>query len=218
MACIENHPMGQPRSLARYGPKQHLSIALCSPRALDQQSKLAYNGIEVTKEALSVSTTNENRMPTLDHWHQHGGLVARGVLIDYKAWYERKAAAEGKTGVDSVCDPIGGHRITVADIEAISKDQDVEFRQGDVLIVRTGMTEVLEAPTPEDFAKMQTLQFTGVDGSIDMAKWLWNKHFCAVASDSIAFEALPPRDENGRPVAIEGLGRSSTPLPRRWSL
>ena len=50
---------------------------------LDQETKLAYNGIEVTKEALSVTRTSENRMPTLDHWHQNGGLVARGVLIDF---------------------------------------------------------------------------------------------------------------------------------------
>jgi kynurenine formamidase len=178
----------------------------------DQKSKLAYNGTTVTKEALSVSTTSENRMPTLDHWHQHGGLVARGVLIDYKAWYERKAVAEGKTGVDAKCDPIGGHRITVADMKAIAKDQNVDFRQGDVLIVRTGLTEVFEKPTPEDFAKMQTLQFSGVDGSIATAKWLWNQHFSAVAGDGIAFEALPPHDEKGEPTSLDGLGGySGTP-------
>lgn len=171
----------------------------------DQQSKLAYNGINVTKEALSVSSTSENHMPTLDHWHQHGGMVARGVLIDYKRWYERRAAAEGKTDVDAICHPIGGHRITVADLEAIAKDQNVEFRHGDVLIVRTGMTEVFEAPSPDDFAKMHSLQFTGVDGSIATAKWLWNQHFSAVASDNLAFEALPPHDESRQPIAIEGL-------------
>lgn len=145
-------------------------------------------------------------MPTLDHWHGKGGLVARGVFIDFKAWYERKAAAQGKTGAEAVCHPIGGHRITVEDIEAVAKDQNVEFRVGDVLIIRTGMTEVFEAPTPEDFGKMQTMQFSGVHGTVATAKWLWNRHFAAVASDSIAFEALPPLDENGEPAAVEGLG------------
>ncbi|OAL02567.1 hypothetical protein IQ06DRAFT_118205 [Phaeosphaeriaceae sp. SRC1lsM3a] len=110
--------------------------------------------MSVTKEALSVSTTSEIHMPNLDHWHQHGGLVARRVLINYKTWYERKAIAEGEKGADAICHPIGGHRITVADMEAIARDQNVDFRAGDVLIVRTGMTEVFEAPTPEVFAKM----------------------------------------------------------------
>lgn len=32
----------------------------------------------------------------------------------------------------------------------------------------------------------------GVDGSTEMAEWLWNRHFAAVASDTLAFEAMPP--------------------------
>lgn len=31
----------------------------------------------------------EGLYPTLNHWHARGGLVARGVLIDYKAWADR---------------------------------------------------------------------------------------------------------------------------------
>ncbi|KAF2024911.1 hypothetical protein EK21DRAFT_117309 [Setomelanomma holmii] len=171
----------------------------------DPVTKLAYNGIQVTKEALSVPTSNENRMPTLDHWHERGGLVARGVLVDYKAWYEQKAAAQGKTGDDAICHPFEGHRISVEDIEAIAKNQQVGFRPGDVLIVRTGMTETFEAPTPSDFAKLQRVQLSGVDGTKETAKWLWNKHFAAVAGDSIAFEALPPLNENREPGALEDL-------------
>jgi hypothetical protein len=148
-------------------------------------------------------------MPTLDHWHEHGGMVARGVLIDFKAWYEQKAIAEGKSGADTVCHPFGGHRITVADIEAVAKHQNVEFRAGDVLIVRTGMTDVLGAPTPEDFEMMQKFQLSGVEGSMAMAKWLWNQHFSAVAGDSIAFEALPPVKENGEPAEMSDLGKFS---------
>ncbi|KAH7074898.1 putative cyclase-domain-containing protein [Paraphoma chrysanthemicola] len=171
----------------------------------DQDTKLAYNGIQVTKEGLSVSLSSENQMPTLDHWHEKGGLVARGVLIDYKAWYEQNAATEGKTGDGLICHPFEGHRITVADIEAIAKKQKVDFRPGDVLIIRTGMTETFEGPTPEDFAKLQNVQISGVDGSKETAKWLWNKHFAAVAGDSIAFEALPPLKENREPAELEAL-------------
>lgn len=150
-------------------------------------------------------------MPTLDHWHSSGGLVARGVLIDYKTWWEEEAAAEGIDGEDATYGPFDGHRITVDDIETIAKKQNVEFRHGDVLIVRTGMTEALEAPTPNDFAKMMRFQMAGVDGTKETAKWIWNKHFSAVAGDAIAFEALPPLDENRQPSAMEGLGESLDP-------
>jgi uncharacterized protein YfiM (DUF2279 family) len=50
-------------------------------------------------------------MPTLDHWHASGGLVARGVLIDIKEWYESRAAGDGKTGEDAVFHPFEEHRM-----------------------------------------------------------------------------------------------------------
>lgn len=144
-------------------------------------------------------------MPTLDHWHQKGGLVARGVLIDYKEWYEQRATKQGKTGDEAICHPFDAHRITTSDIEIIAQQQKVEFQPGDVLIVRTGMTEVLEAPRPADFAKMQAITLAGVDGTLETAKWIWDKRFAAVASDAIAFEALPPLTDTREPATMEDL-------------
>jgi hypothetical protein len=174
-----------------------------------QKSGLAYNGIEVTQEGLSAASTDANHMPTLDHWHASGGLVARGVLIDVKAWYEAKALANGKTGEAAVFHPFEEHRVTVAEIETIAKDQNIEFRPGDVLIVRTGMTEIFENPQPADLAKAQNHQLAGMDGTIESAKWLWNKHFAAVAGDSIAFEALMPIKDDGSVGTPVDLGEST---------
>ncbi|KAI0117427.1 putative cyclase-domain-containing protein [Daldinia grandis] len=162
-----------------------------------QPSGLAYNGITVNKETLAAPHTSVNTTPTLDHWHAAGGLVTRGVLIDYEEWAEKRAKTEGKTGEEAVFNPLDGHRITVEEIEAVAKDQGVEFRQGDVLIVRTGLTEILQAPRPEDFRKLQNETIAGVHGVLETAKWLWNKHFAAVAGDSWAFEALMPLKEDG---------------------
>lgn len=173
-----------------------------------QESGLAYNGIEVTKDGLSAASTDENQMPTLDHWHARGGLVARGVLIDVKAWYEAKARANGKIGDDAIFHPFEEHRITAAQIETIAKDQGVDFRHGDVLIMRTGLTEYLENPQPADLAKAQNFQLAGMDGTLDSAKWLWNKHFAAVAGDAIAFEALMPIKEDGSVGVPDDLGKS----------
>ncbi|KAF9737615.1 hypothetical protein PMIN06_003937 [Paraphaeosphaeria minitans] len=170
-----------------------------------QETELSYNGTKATQEGLSATTTEGNKMPTLDHWHTSGGLVARGVLIDIKAWYEARAAKDGKTGDEAAFHPFEEHRITVSDIEACAKDQKVSFRVGDVLIIRTGMTEVLSSPKPTDFAKMQNSQLAGVHGCIESAKWIWDQHFSAVAGDSVAFEALMPIKEDGSVGAPEDL-------------
>lgn len=53
-----------------------------------QPSGLGYNGVWPTKEDLVKTNDpfNANRdIPTLNHWHEHGGLIGRGVLIDYLA-------------------------------------------------------------------------------------------------------------------------------------
>jgi hypothetical protein len=149
-------------------------------------------------------------MPTLDHWHERGGLVARGLLIDYKDWWETRAAANGKTGVDAICHPLDGYRITAAEMETIAKHQGVEFKPGDVLIVRTGLTEILENPQPADLAKLAKPQISGVHGNMDSVKWIWNKHFSAVAGDAIAFEALMPVREDGTEATPEDLGKFIT--------
>jgi kynurenine formamidase len=73
----------------------------------------------------------------------------------------------------------------------------VDFRHGDVLIVRTGLTQVMQAPGPQDLAKLQNQSIAGVHGVHETAKWLWNKHFAAVAGDSWGFEALMPLKEDG---------------------
>lgn len=175
-----------------------------------QESGLAYNGVAVTKEGLSApSKTSENPIPTLDHWHPAGGVVARAVLIDFKTWYETTAQAEGKTGSDAIFHPLEGHRITVEEIEAIAKFQGVEFREGDILIIRTGLTEVMEAPSNEDLAKLANGQISGMHGDMASVKWLWNKHFAAVAGDAWAFEALMPVLEDGSPGGPNDLGKFS---------
>ncbi|KAI3399306.1 hypothetical protein diail_7261 [Diaporthe ilicicola] len=154
-----------------------------------QPSGLAYNGIKPTQEGLlSPQTTAENEQPTIDHWHSRGGLVGRGVLIDFKAYMESQSKPYH-------C--LDGYRITVEDVEEVARHQGVAFRHGDVLIIRTGLTEIYENPTPEDFSKMQNATFSGLHGTLETAKWVWNKHFSAVAGDSAAFEAYPPVKSDG---------------------
>jgi hypothetical protein len=78
-------------------------------------------------------------------------------------------------------------------------------------IIRTGITEVFENPQAADFSRLQNHQLAGMDGTTESAKWLWNKHFAAVARDSIAFEALMPIEDDGAVGSPEDLCKLSAP-------
>lgn len=165
-----------------------------------QASGLTYNGAKPTREGLDVVSTAENKLPTCDQWHSRGGVVGRGVLIDYKAYAE-------DTGVSPPYSPFDGHRITVEEIETIAKHQGVEFRPGDILIVRTGYTELLGDPTPELFAQMSKRTLSGVHGSLETVRWVWNHRIAAVAGDAHGFEAIPPVNPDGSEAGMADLGK-----------
>ncbi|KIW35180.1 uncharacterized protein PV07_01894 [Cladophialophora immunda] len=148
-----------------------------------QESASGYNGCQPTSQDLIQGwgdEDNEKKLPTLNHWHDRGGLVGRGVLIDFKRYAEAN-------GIES--DPFGAHEITVSRIEEIAAAQGVTLQPGDVFIIRTGYTEVLEVSTPEKQKElMARFTWAGVEQTIEAAKWFWNKGFAAVASDNIGFE------------------------------
>ena len=117
-------------------------------------------------------------------WHKRGGVVGRGVLIDFKSYAEEK-------GIEYSV--FSGFRIGIADIEAVAAHQGVTFRSGDILIIQFGVTEALGSMDGnEQAAAMATHHACGIEGSKDMARWLWDNHFAAVASDNVAVEAMPP--------------------------
>ena len=73
--------------------------------------------------------------------------------------------------------PFNAHNITVQDIETIAKKQGVEFKQGDVIIIRSGFTEDLSGLSGEKQNElMGTHRTCGVTGDEATAKWFWNKH------------------------------------------
>ena len=93
-------------------------------------------------------------------------------------------------------------------MEAVAKHQGIEFKRGDVLIVRTGYTEAMEGKTEnEQLANMAAGPLlSGVEGSVNVAKWVWNKHFAAVASDNPSFETINPTNMDGTPWDWKTLG------------
>ncbi len=182
--------------------------SLC--HVVNPESGQTYNGATPTKDLLSVTSTEDNILPTADHWHARGGIVGRGVLIDFKGYIEETTGAEFS--------PLDGHRITTQDVEMVAKHHGVEFKPGDILIIRTGCTESLENPTPEMFAKLQRRTLSGLHGTEETARWVWNKRFAAVAGDALAFEAYPPLKPDGSVGEAADLGTSRSLANREMSL
>ena len=171
-----------------------------------QPTALNYNGVRASRGQLVQDEEHGDRdldrhLPTLDHWHDRGGLVGRGVLLDYRAY----AAARGIT-----YDCFSTHAISVQDLEAVATHQGTEFKPGDILLVRTGLTEMLQAADgPEQARMLGTSRAVGVKGCRETAAWLWNHQFAAVAGDTIAFESVPSQieDEGGREGTLAELGQ-----------
>ena len=160
-----------------------------------QPTGLYYNASKPTKENLMGGFRHRDKtIPTLNHWHQHGGLVGRGVLLDYVAFAAHK-------GIKFDC--FDSHSISIQDLEVIAEYQGTTFKPGDILLVRTGYTERLDSMNADEQEEVLTrAKAAGVEANIEAARWLWNHRFAAVAGDTIAFEVLIPRSDEQ--IAAEG--------------
>lgn len=117
-------------------------------------------------------------------WANHG-IVGRGVLIDY--WEFAKKSY----------DPNTTHRITLKEILEIAKLQNIEFKYGDILIIRSGWVDdynKLDSEARETLAKAKPA-FVGVEQTEEMLDFLHDNYFSAVAGDTPAFEAWPSNQD-----------------------
>ena len=77
-------------------------------------------------------------------WAQHG-ICGRGVLLDLVSYYEAD-------GSQIPYDPWTTHAIPLADILQCAKKQGVEFRLGDILLLRMGFIRRFGTSTTEERA------------------------------------------------------------------
>lgn len=106
------------------------------------------------------------------------------MLVDYKAYAQSKGI---------IYSPFSPHKITISTIEEIARHQGVIFRQGDVFILRTGLTEAIDDASEEDQLKMiNSLDSCGVEDTLEAVRWFWDHDFSAVAADNIGFEVMRP--------------------------
>lgn len=121
-----------------------------------------------------------------DHWSKRGGIVGRGVLLDYVAYAARHNISY---------DPMTRHAITLDALKDIAEEQGTTFQSGDILLVRSGWVKWYEEHSPDERrAKIKEgSTWVGVDGSEEVVEWIWDNHFSAIAGDAIGFEAWPPQ-------------------------
>ncbi|KAJ5125142.1 hypothetical protein N7526_007319 [Penicillium atrosanguineum] len=140
-----------------------------------------FNGCSL--EDIHTSTRNGIHM-----WVEQGGVVGRGVLLDYAAWAEAN-------GVTVNC--FQTQSIPLSDLQQVAASQNTTFRPGDILFIRTGWTREYEKLSQEEcqqLADYKAPPVIGVKSSEEMLRWIWDNEFAAVAGDMPSFEAYPCQD------------------------
>jgi hypothetical protein len=148
----------------------------------------------------------------IDRWADHG-FGGRGVLVDVARHFANRGEPL------SLDEPF---EITAALLDEVAQTQGLTFRSGDILVVRTGWTEwygMLPAAHRERLRGTIGAGFCcpGLESSKDMAAYLWDHEFAAVAVDNVGVEVFPVNRTKGflhrRLIALQGM-----PLGELWDL
>ncbi|KAL8943463.1 MAG: hypothetical protein Q9211_000960 [Gyalolechia sp. 1 TL-2023] len=171
-------------------------------------SHLATGAFYNNTQAADIIGPEANLKNSVHHWDGHGGLVGRGVLLDYRAYADNKGMQ-----YDSFTD----HRIPYEELYLCGKDQGIDIRPqaqggdikiGDILFVRSGfVVKYRELKSSEEWAKValrphaigpdDQQRWAGVAQEEKMLDWLHDCYFAAVAGDSPSFEAWPSNRGKG---------------------
>jgi kynurenine formamidase len=111
--------------------------------------------------------------------------VTRGVLLDWYAYAQRKNLPHR---------PFTDQAITLRELLQVSREQDVTFRRGDILVIRTGWTAAYSRLTDTEKERLggrDDRASCGVEATEEAIRWHWEQGFSAVASDTVAYEAWP---------------------------
>ncbi|KAI1335077.1 hypothetical protein F5Y15DRAFT_399502 [Xylariaceae sp. FL0016] len=165
-----------PQQSSQWDGLRHFSMPV------DGSSERVFYGGTTKAEILDRS----NDRIGIQHWAQEG-ITGRGVLIDYVSWAEKKGIKYSTFSL---------HQIKLSDILEIAKECNITFKRGDILLVRIGVTKEWENDMDVDakkaYAATTSPEHAGVEGTMDVLKWVWNTGFAAVAGDAISWEVYPP--------------------------
>ncbi|KAG9665055.1 hypothetical protein KCU64_g251, partial [Aureobasidium melanogenum] len=147
----------------------------------NQSFQQYYNGIDYKK----AIDTKQDLTLGIQVIAENGGIVGRGVLLDYVRYASKKGISY---------DPLTNHAISLAEIKDMIHDEKIEIRRGDVLLIRAGLSKWIRDSTPESIGPFAIASHMGVDPTPDLLAWIWDQNLAAVGGDAIAFEACPAPD------------------------
>ncbi|KAK5739915.1 hypothetical protein LTR17_005011 [Elasticomyces elasticus] len=143
-----------------------------------QNEQLYFNG-HALEELLTTTKIG------IHVWAANGGIVGRGVLLDYATWAER----QGRSSPAFKTTPI-----TVEELKQVAADQGTTFRKGDILLLRTGWMKSYNALLQQErkeLAQLPSPPAIGIESSEATLRWLWDTAFAAIAGDQPSMEAWP---------------------------
>ena len=194
--------IGQQDSGIYYNGMKHKDIDEGSDGRLGTQSKL------VCDQSLKIHIL----IIHYTDWVKNGGIVGRGILLDYCRW--RSETRKDPAKVDARTS------ITVEELEEVAAHQNLTFQVGDILIIRSGFTAWHDSTaSAERNASLDRGEFIGVEANMKSVKWLWNHHFAAVTGDTLGFEVSPvPFGKKGVALHEWLLTHWGTPIGELWDL
>lgn len=139
----------------------------------------------MTQDNIHAKESNVN---SLQPW-SNKGLAGRGVLIDYASYAERQGISVAH---------FAPHGITIDDVKAVAAEQGVTFQTGDVLFLRTGYVKAYQASSEERKKEISSVrEWCGLSQGRETTKWLWERQFAALVSDSPGCEVRRECFPNG---------------------
>jgi kynurenine formamidase len=158
-------------------------------------------------------TGKEGTKNGIEHWARKG-IVGRGILFDCERYF---------TDIGRDYDPAKTIDISVDDLEGMRESVGIEYEEGDILLLRTGWmswydNSSLETRRTIAEDSLNLVKSPGLAGGDDMAEYLWDSRFAAVASDTSALEAWPHPWEVGKYLHFSALALLGMPIGEMWFL
>ena len=115
------------------------------------------------------------------------GIVGRGILLNVVRYAERR-------GIEY--DPFSSGPITLTQIKEMTEEERLTIRQGVILIIRSGLSKLVRASTPECKGLFDKNEHIGVDPTRELLEWVWDRNLAAVGGDAVVFEMVPAADKS----------------------
>ncbi|KAF9886971.1 hypothetical protein FE257_010712 [Aspergillus nanangensis] len=145
---------------------------------------------------------DETHQLGINNWVQAGGIVGRGILLDFCSYAQTKNIHYELVGNQA------SYSITAQDLSACAAAQGVEIRYGDILFVRTGFWVGYNRLSEEEKAAWSEKEpfntWVGVETSASMARFIWDGGVSACAGDAPGWERIPNTDSPSE-AGLKGL-------------